>query len=93
MLHHVRIKMDILAVMGMIPTILLPFNLIKATLNGALVLLLYKPISTALKKSGLLASSTEAKPTEHNKLRSILVTAVSVVMVIASLVIIFLVLK
>ena len=37
-------------VAAMIPTVLLPFNLVKATLNAAIVLLLYKPISTVLKK-------------------------------------------
>ena len=34
-----------------IPTLLLPFNFIKSLLNAALVLVLYKPISTALKKA------------------------------------------
>lgn len=49
------------AVISMIPTLLLPFNLVKYTLNAALVLAIYKPISTALKKSRLLPSAENDK--------------------------------
>jgi hypothetical protein len=38
----------------MIPTLLLPFNLTKSTLNAAVVLLLYKPLSNALVRAGLM---------------------------------------
>lgn len=54
----------------MIPTLLLPFNLIKATFNAALVLLFYKPVSRALKAAGYtpspgrLATPTPQKPVE-----------------------------
>lgn len=42
------------SVAAMIPTVLLPFNLTKALLNAGLVLVLYKPISTALKHAKLV---------------------------------------
>lgn len=42
-------------VAGMLTTLFLPFNLIKASLNAALTLVLYKPVVTALRKTGLLA--------------------------------------
>ncbi len=42
----------------MIPTLLLPFNLTKAIFNAALVLLLYKPVSRALKAAKLMPSSS-----------------------------------
>ncbi len=42
----------------MIPTLLLPFNLTKAVFNASLVLLLYKPVSRALKASKLMPSSS-----------------------------------
>jgi hypothetical protein len=42
------------AVAALIPKVLLPFNLVKATLNGAIVLLLYKPLSNALVRAGLM---------------------------------------
>ena len=46
------------SVAGMIPTILLPFNLTKALLNAGLVLVLYKPISTALKHAKVVKGET-----------------------------------
>ena len=44
----------------MIPTLLLPFNLIKAVLNAALVLLFYKPVSRALRASKLMPGTSTA---------------------------------
>ncbi|MCM1126648.1 MAG: ECF transporter S component [Lachnospiraceae bacterium] len=37
----------------------LPFNLLKAALNGAFTFLLYKPIITALRKTGYISGETE----------------------------------
>ena len=50
-------------VAGMIPTLLLPFNLTKAVFNASLVFILYKPISTALSRAGF-ASVTHAAATD-----------------------------
>lgn len=47
-------------VAALIPTLLLPFNLTKAIFNAALVFLLYKPVSTALKSAGFLKSEDNA---------------------------------
>ena len=44
-------------VVGMIPTLLLPFNVIKGLVNAALVLVLYKPIRRALHAARLLPHS------------------------------------
>ena len=38
----------------------LPFNLLKAGLNSAITLLLYKPLVTGLRKAGLVSPSTSA---------------------------------
>jgi len=51
---------------GMLIPIILPFNLIKTTLNGALVMMIYKPIVVALQASRLYTpvqsgSSTKSK--------------------------------
>jgi hypothetical protein len=46
------------AVVAMIPTLLLPFNALKACLNSAFVLILYKPLVSALRKTGLVAQKT-----------------------------------
>lgn len=51
------------AVVTMIPTLLLPFNLVKAVLNAGIVLLLYKQLSKALRHAGFLPRSAgEAAP-------------------------------
>ncbi len=47
-------------VIALIPSLFLPFNLVKAVMNSAIVMILYKPISTALKAAKVLPR--EAKP-------------------------------
>ena len=82
-------------VAALIPKLLLPFNLIKAVLNAAIVLLFYKPISNILKRSGLLEAPQQgdaAKKTS-SKARNIWVTVVSLVIIAISFAIIFVVLK
>lgn len=44
-------------VAAMLPTVFLPFNLVKGGMNMAATLLLYKPVVTALRKAGLVAPS------------------------------------
>ena len=44
-------------VVAMLPTLFLPFNLAKGGMNMAATLLLYKPVVTALRKSGLVPPS------------------------------------
>ena len=44
------------AVAAMLVPVFLPFNLLKAGLNTAFVLFLYKPLVTALRKTGLIES-------------------------------------
>ena len=44
-------------VAAMLPTIFLPFNLVKGGLNMALTLLIYKPVVTALRKARLVPES------------------------------------
>ena len=68
----------------MIPSLFLPFNLTKATLNAAIVLILYKPVSTALKAAKVLPSSTKFEESKvaceqrkkKNLIFSLVVTAV-----------------
>ena len=74
------------AVEEMILPLLLPFNAIKSVLNAALVLLLYKPISLALKKARL--GGTEKTAAKLNK-NSIIVAVVAIALIIASLVFLF----
>ena len=48
-------------VVALIPTLLLPFNLTKALLNAALVLVLYKPIATAMRRTRMVESGASSE--------------------------------
>lgn len=52
------LKIDRQIVVGMLGTLFLPFNAVKALLNSALVLCLYKPLITALRKARLVSTPT-----------------------------------
>ena len=47
-------------VAGMLIPVFLPFNLLKAGLNTAFVLFLYKPLVTALRKTGMIESREQS---------------------------------
>lgn len=82
-------------IVKMIPTLLLPFNAIKAVLNATLTLMLYKPISNILKKSGFRsreANELNDADIKNRKLRSILVWIIGGIVAIAAFCIIFFVL-
>jgi riboflavin transporter FmnP len=94
------------AVRTLIPPTILPFNLLKGFLNVGLVLLLYKPLSRVLHKTGVLSKSktTAAESTEKvensdcsvphkSNLTSIVVTAVAVMLITVAAVLIFTVMK
>lgn len=85
---------DVQTVIKLIPTVLLPFNLIKGVLNACFVMLLYKPISTVLKKSGVGKSvviNAGGTAIRFNKKRSLIVTAASIAVMAVAFVILFLV--
>lgn len=69
------------AVAAMLVPVFLPFNLIKALLNGAITLLVYKPVSRALKQSGLMENriNPESVPSRRRSLGTTLVAALVVV--------------
>lgn len=71
----------------MIPTLLLPFNLTKVTINAATVLIIYKPVTNALRRFGLVKKS--ASKTTLNKKSVILYIISLLIILIAVLVIIF----
>ena len=74
------------AVIKLMPTLFLPFNLVKATLNGAIVLLLYKPFSTVLKRTRMIEYdlSDKRESVGFNK-RSLIVTLISVAVIVAAM--------
>ncbi len=70
-------------VVAMIPTLLLPFNTVKAVFNASAVLALYKPISEALKKARLVPRGDDgAKYTLKNR-KSIIFLLCSVCIALA----------
>lgn len=77
-------------VVEMIPTLLLPFNAIKAVVNGAVTLLIYKPFTSGLKRAGVLPRKTESEYRLNQKtamltLISLLAIAICVVVLITML--------
>lgn len=83
-------------VIAMIPTILLPFNLTKAVLNGALVLTLYKPIKSLLKVTHLYESLDAVKTAENKKeavMKSVIISLIGLAIVVLSVCIFVFVLK
>ncbi len=70
------------AVIALIPTILLPFNVSKAVLNAGLVLVLYKPLITALRRAKLLPTSKS--PDSGNKLNSFGIVRTVIVFLVAA---------
>ena len=85
------------AVAALIPKLLLPFNLVKAVLNAAIVLLLYKPLSNVLKKTGLISGASKKASAEQGNakptMRTVWVTVVATCIIVISLLVIFLVLR
>lgn len=75
-------------VISMIPGLLLPFNLIKATLNAALVMVFYKPITSALRSARLLDHNPAYDYKLKGKSIAVLITSI-VVAVACVLVLIF----
>lgn len=50
------------AVAAMLPTVFLPFNLLKGGLNAALTMLIYKPVVNALRKAHLAPERPSDSP-------------------------------
>ena len=92
---YMHVEREVVA--SMIPTLFLPFNLTKASLNAAMVLILYKPISTALKAAKVLPSAALGSVGQEDaKLKkkksiifSIVATAVGLAVVAICLVVFF----
>lgn len=73
-------------VAAMIPTLLLPFNLIKGVVNAAVTMIIYKPITSALKRARLC--SNLGKKTDVTKFIPLAVIAL-MLFVIAVFIILF----
>ncbi len=78
-------------VIGLIVPLFLPFNLVKGFLNASLTMLLYKPISNAMKRTRLNHEVTSAP--KANIYTTILTSAIAIICIVASVLYIVLVLK
>jgi riboflavin transporter FmnP len=76
----------------MIPTLLLPFNALKALVNVGVVLLLYKHLARALRRLGALPNRTQEGSTGIVRTRSIVVTLIALALIVGSMALIFAVL-
>ncbi len=80
-------------VAAMIPTLLLPFNLVKGVANAALVLILYKPVHQAMQAAKLLpktpgaAQVTDPSVKKKQLRRSILVSVLGVALLVCAIVV------
>jgi riboflavin transporter FmnP len=63
------------AVIQLIPTLLLPFNLAKSVMNASVMLIIYKPVTTLLKRIGLIKGGSTGY---RFGLKAILLTVISV---------------
>ena len=79
------------AVAKLIPTLLLPFNFIKALLNASLVMIIYKPIVTALRRAGAIKKSSVSTEGYKFDKKSALTMLISALIMAGSLVIVFVV--
>ena len=75
-------------VVDLLPTLLLPFNFAKALMNAAITMLIYKPVSTAMKRAKLIQGKMDTK---FNK-QSVIMLIVGAV-TLAAAITIFIILK
>lgn len=77
-------------VAAMIPSLLLPFNLVKGVVNAAITMIIYKPITTALRKSKLAVGNTNQKT---NLKKFILLALCAIVLLVIAVIVILFVLR
>lgn len=77
--HYMGVTTD--AVIKLIPSLLLPFNFVKSLMNASVMLIIYKPLTTLLRRIGLM------KNKESNYkfgLKATILTVVAALILIAS---------
>ena len=83
----IYMKVELMQVVELIPTLLLPFNFTKAVLNAGVVLALYKPLVTALRAAKLLPKSENANGKQSFwSIRSLVFILIAIVLISASII-------
>ncbi|MBQ7968936.1 MAG: ECF transporter S component [Clostridia bacterium] len=78
-------------VVGMLPTLLLPFNLSKGLMNASVMLLIYKPVTNILRKTSLLPPSNSTVDRKDKK--SIILAVSSLVVLVLTAIFVVVVMK
>ncbi len=65
-------------VVTMLPTVFLPFNVVKAIMNGALTMVIYKPVSNALRRARLVPTPVAESITVKKSKAGVTILAVVV---------------
>ena len=60
------------SILAMLPTLLLPFNFAKALMNSAIVMIIYKPVVTALKRLGIVKTQGGSAAMTFNRTTKII---------------------
>jgi riboflavin transporter FmnP len=81
------------AVKALIPTTLLPFNIAKALMNSALVMLIYKPVVKLTRRIGLAKTKSETKSSGKYFNRDTLTMASIAVVAMIIAIVIFVILR
>lgn len=82
------------AVVPLLPTVFLPFNLLKGGLNAAITMLLYKPVVITLRKAGLIPPSSSQGTAHGGKISTgvmigaaaVLITCILLTLVLAGVI-------
>ena len=75
-------------VIELLPTLLMPFNLAKALMNAAIAMVLYKPVSMALKRAKFIPGEVDVRFNRQS-----LITIIVGVLTLAAAIVIFVVLN
>ncbi len=81
-------NVDRQVVVQMLPTLILPFNFLKGVVNAAITMIIYKPITIALKKSRFIQTANTNSTVNKKSTLFVILTATTI-FVVAILVIIY----
>jgi len=91
----IYMKVDRSTVIALLPTLFLPFNVVKGIMNAAIVMILYKPISRAVKASRVLGAPTERRAVDKKQqtIMSLLMPGIGLVLIAISVLVFIFVLN
>ena len=84
----IYMKVEVVQVVELIPTLLLPFNFTKSVLNAGVVLALYKPLVTALRATKMLPKSENSSGSTQSfwSVRTLMFLLIGIILISLSIV-------